>query len=306
MHHSDNCFTSRMKKFLAIVSGALLALSSFSSASAAAPAATVWSRYHVSIAAVNGSATDSSSLKFEGIETGFDFDISAVPTDTKISFGLEETSGKNLTVGTGCCVTANIDDDKTMPSVSWGGGTWDHMKLAGEKVAHIRFINNYDEFKDGKYVGKLGAIPAHAWVQIGAADKVVVNSSNSQKYYLTYEFMSYSKTLTVPAKYSQLWVETMWDAKATVAKGKLVSFKAPSFTIKAPGGKTSKVLKYTVGRLGLSLAAYTDAKYQEAKGSSLTVENDGSHVYANWGAYLANGLKAGSTIAITMPVITVK
>ena len=301
-------FTSGMKKLLAVATSLILALSVGASAHAAATPAEVWYRYHVTVAAVNNAASDSAKLKFEDIETGFDYDISAIPTGTSIQFGLDETSGKNLTVGTGCCVDGNIDDDKTMPGASFGGGVWSHVKQDGEKVAHVRIINTYDEFKDGKYKTPFGKIGAKTWMQIGTAPRVDVTAANSQKYYLKFSLMSYSTSLTIPGKYTKLWAETWWQSKAGLKVGATVSYKAPTFTVKTSAKAKASALKANATALGLSLSAWreSDQKYQDATGSSIKVENDGSKVTANWGAYLPTTLKTGSVVTMIPPVISVK
>lgn len=300
-----------MKKVCAALVALVLLFAPAAASQAATPAATPavsWVRYHVLVAAVNGAATDSAALHFGSIETGFDYDISALPAGTQVTFGLAETSGHNLTVGTGCCADGHIDDDTSMPPISSGGGKWELVTQAGEKIAHVRIINTYDEFQDSNYKTLFGTLSAKAWVQIGDGDPITISSANTKNYYLQFELDANSLRLAVPAQYNQAWVETFWQSKPGLKAGTSVAFKAPTFVIAAKPGAKATSLRPNTGRIGLSLDATTadGSKFQRATGNSLKVKYNNSTVVANWGAYLPKGMKSGSVVTMTPPVITVK
>lgn len=296
-----------MKKVCAALVALVLLIAPAAAAQAATPAVS-WVRYHVLVAAVNGAATDSAALHFGSIETGFEYDISALPAGTQVTFGLAETSGRNLTVGSGCCADGHIDGDTAMPPISSGGGKWEHVTQAGEKTAHVRIINTYDEFQDSNYKALFGKLSAKAWVQIGDQDAQTISAANAANYYLQFELDANSTRFVVPAQYNQVWVETFWQSKPDLKAGTSVAFKAPNFVSSAKPGAKATTLRATTGRIGLSLDATTanGAQFQRATGNSLKVKYNNSTVVANWGAYLPKTMKAGSVVTMTPPVVTVK
>lgn len=262
-------------------------------AGATSPAGKAVYLYHTEFEAPSGTMSDSKTFKFETINASFDFDISAVPTGTAIKIGLDETSGKSLTIDQGCCVIGGIDGVSEVSGVSYGGGVWEHKKADGERIANLKFYNSYSEFKDGKYAGLIGKLTASAWVQIGDAAKVALNSLNAKNFKLGFSFKTFGLKYVTPKNYSKLWFEGMWDSTTPPAVGAKLKFTPPTVSYLLPGSK--KAIRVTKS-FGSSFAAYNNDTqyYQESKNNLLEITGTGAHVYTDTGIYLPNKLKQGT------------
>ena len=252
------------------------------------------------------SAIDTATLKFMGVESAFNYDISSVPVGTELLFSLEVTGSRTLTVGTGCCVQGGIDGVWEQQQVSRGGGVWAHTKGEGEKVANLKIYNRYAEFQDGKYKGLLGKLTSKTTVKIGDSAPITVTKSNSTGYKLTYEYATYSKTFTVPKLMTKLWVETMWEPKSPVVKDTVLKYTNPTISIFNARTKKRAAFKYPGNGFSFSLVAYNDSTsfYQEAEGNTLKVGHDNATVYAGQGINLPSTLPVGSKISISAFKIT--
>ena len=298
---------TRSRTIIASVLAFLLVLTSSPSAQAATPVAgTETYLFHSYVVNGTNTASDSTAMKFMGVEAVFNFDISTVAVGTEVKFALDLTGGKKLTVGSGCCVQGGVDGTWEQFGASSGGGVWTHVKADGEKVANLKIYNRYDEFLDGKYKSLLGKLTAVTTVKIGDADPIVVNKANSTGYKVTFEYASYSKTFTVPKQLTKLWVETMWSPKAAVAKGTVLNYTDPKISIK--NSKTNKTSAFKIVNHGfsLSLSAYNNETnyYQEGVGTQLTVTEDNATVSIGQGIYLPTSTPVGSKITISPFKIT--
>lgn len=294
-----------MTRQKALVASLLTILLSFFSSTSAQAATTVPGTetylFHSYIVNGTNSASDSAALKFMGIEAAFNYDISAVAVGTEMTFSLEVSAARKLTVGPGCCVQGGIDGVWEQSGVSSGGGSWTHIKADGEKVANLKIYNRYVEWLDGKYKGIFGKITAKTTVKIGDAPAVVISKSNSTGYKIEFEYASYSKSFTVPKLMTKLWVETMWSPKSPVAQGTELRYTDPKITIYNSKTKKSKAFTFANHGFSFSLVAYNDANnyYQEAVGTLLKVEQANATVSAGQGIYLPTSTPVGSKITIS-------
>ena len=298
---------TRQKAFIASLLAILLSF--FSSAGAQAATAVPGTEtylFHSYIVNGTNSASDTPAMKFKGIEASFNYDISSVPVGTEMTFTLDVTSPKKLTVGPGCCVQGGIDGSWYQGEVSSGGGTWSHIKADGEKVANLKIYSQYDEWLDGKYKGSFGKITAKTTVKIGDASPVVLSKANSTGYKIEFEYASYSKTFTVPKLMTKLWIETMWSPKSPIAQGTELRYTDPKITIYNSKTKKSKPFTFANHGFSFSLVAYNNENryYQEAVGSVLKVEQADATVYAGQGINLPTSTPVGSKITVSPFKIT--
>ncbi|WP_296648458.1 hypothetical protein [Rhodoluna sp.] len=288
---------SKFVAFIAIV--ASLAIVPSNAAQAATPVAGTESyRYVATLSTGSASMNDTGTLKFDNVTAEFNYDISAVPVGTHIEFSLSATGTKSLTVDKGCCVIGGIDGTREMLGVSYGGGVWEHTKIAGEQIANLRIINTYNEFLDSKYKGLLGRLTAATTVKIGDQEPVAVTSENSTNYKISFGFKTYGKSFVVPAHLTKLWLETQWSPKGAIAKGTVLTFTDPKIQIFNATTKKSTNFAFKNHGFGLSLTAYNNTTnyFQERVGNKLTVTQAGATVYMDQGIYLPTNLPVGSKI----------
>jgi hypothetical protein len=297
----------KLKKLLAAAIASAFMLTGILPASAAsAVPGTETYLFHSSINNGTNTISDTASLKFMGVEAEFDYDISGVAIGTELQFSLELTGSRNFTVGTGCCVSGGIDGVWEEQQVSRGGGVWTHVKAEGEKVANLRIYNRYEEFLDGKYRGLIGKVTASTKVKIGDAAPMPVDSKNSSKYKLTYEFATYARTFTVPKQMTKLWVETMWSPRSQVAKGTVLTYTEPKIAIRNAKTKKTSNFKIVNNGFSLSMMAYNNdtGYFQERKGLKLSVTQAGATVSIGQGIYLPASTPPGSTITVSRFKVT--